>query len=170
MGDVLFGTTLPASFFGRFAQSKAVGYDVGSPGIGTTAPGFPLASSAGGTTSLPAWKGKTVLLYFQEGLTCQPCWAARETTLLTQADCARCAHAKEVLAEVGADRPLTITEIDLGSDEGRRLAVEAGVFFAPGVLLDGRPFGSGRLSERRLRRALNSAEPSASRTSDRSSP
>lgn len=90
-------------------------------------------------------------------------------TLLTQADCTLCEHAKEVLAKVGADHPLTITEIDLGSDEGRRLAVEAGVFFAPGVLLDNRPFGYGRLSERRLRHALTSAAPSNPRTSDRSS-
>ncbi|MFD3928305.1 glutaredoxin family protein [Streptomyces sp. NPDC058614] len=86
-------------------------------------------------------------------------------TLLTQADCALCVHAKEVLAKVGADHPLTVTEIDLGSDEGRRLAVEAGVFFAPGILLDDRPFGYGRLSERRLRRALNSSEPSTPRSS-----
>jgi peroxiredoxin Q/BCP len=60
--------------FDRSEHSKAAGYDVGSPGIGQTAPGFSLASSAGGATSLSAFKGKTVLLYFQEGLTCQPCW------------------------------------------------------------------------------------------------
>jgi glutaredoxin len=90
-------------------------------------------------------------------------------TLLTQSDCTLCEHAKEVLAKVGADHPLTVTEVDLGSDEGRRLAVEAGVFFAPGVLLDNRPFGFGRLSERRLRRALTSAEASAPAAPDRSS-
>jgi len=75
-------------------------------------------------------------------------------TLLTQTDCAFCEHAKEVLERVGADHPLTVTEIDLASDEGRRLAVETGVLFAPGVLLDGRPFAYGRLSERKLRKAL----------------
>jgi hypothetical protein len=37
---------------------------------------------------------------------------------------------------------------------GRDLGARAGVLFAPGVLLDGRPFGYGRLSERKLRRAL----------------
>jgi hypothetical protein len=36
----------------------------------------------------------------------------------------------------------------------RALATSAGVLFAPGLLVDGRPFGYGRLSERRLRRAL----------------
>jgi hypothetical protein len=76
-------------------------------------------------------------------------------TLLTQTDCALCEHAKGVLARVGADHPLEITEIDLASEDGRALAAGAGVPFAPGVLVDGRPFGYGRLSERRLRRALS---------------
>ncbi|MHB9858153.1 glutaredoxin family protein [Streptomyces sp. YIM S03343] len=78
----------------------------------------------------------------------------RSVTLLTQADCPLCDHAKEVLARVGADHPLTVTEIGLASEEGQRLAAGAGFFFAPGILLDGRPFGYGRLSERRLRRTL----------------
>ncbi|MGI5139338.1 MULTISPECIES: peroxiredoxin family protein [unclassified Streptomyces] len=61
--------------FHRSEQSSTgSGYEVGSPGIGKTAPGFSLASSTGQTTSLAVYKGKTVLLYFQEGLTCQPCW------------------------------------------------------------------------------------------------
>ena len=75
-------------------------------------------------------------------------------TLLTQADCALCEHAMGVLARVGADHPLEITEIDLASGPGRAVAARAGVLFAPGLLVDGRPFGYGRLSERRLRRAL----------------
>ncbi|NUP53998.1 MAG: peroxiredoxin family protein [Catenulispora sp.] len=48
-------------------------YQVGSPGIGQQAPDFALAGT-GGTVSLSGLRGKTVLLYFQEGLTCQPCW------------------------------------------------------------------------------------------------
>ncbi|EGX61038.1 MULTISPECIES: peroxiredoxin [Streptomyces] len=60
--------------FNKSEQPSATGYEVGSPGIGQTAPGFSLASSGGGNASLAALKGKTVLLYFQEGLTCQPCW------------------------------------------------------------------------------------------------
>ena len=80
-------------------------------------------------------------------------------TLLTQADCALCEHAKGVLARVGQDHPLEVTEIGLGSDQGRALAERAGVVFAPGVLVDGRPFGYGRLSERRLRRALGRMAP-----------
>jgi len=75
-------------------------------------------------------------------------------TLLTQADGTLCEHAKQVRARVGADHPLEITEIDLASEQGRTLAAQAGVLFAPGVLVDGRPFGHGRLSERKLRRTL----------------
>ena len=79
---------------------------------------------------------------------------AVEVTLLTQGDCAFCEHAKAVLARLGGEFPLTVTEIDLGTPEGQRLAVEHGVLFAPGLLLDGQGFGYGRISERKLRRAL----------------
>jgi len=86
-------------------------------------------------------------------------------TLLTQADCALCEHAKGVLARVGADHPLEVTEIDLASEHGRALASRAGVLFAPGLLVAGRPFGYGRLSERRLRRALGQMQTPAGRLS-----
>lgn len=76
-------------------------------------------------------------------------------TLLTQRACTYCEHAKEVLARVGQDFDLEIDEISLESDEGRSLATRHGVMFAPGVLLDGRPFGYGRLSERKLRKELD---------------
>jgi len=75
-------------------------------------------------------------------------------TLLTQADCAYCEHAKEVLARVGAEHPLTVEEIRLETPEGRELAVGHGMLFAPGILLDGQPFGYGRLSEKKLRKEL----------------
>jgi glutaredoxin len=77
-----------------------------------------------------------------------------EITLLTQQDCGYCEHAKRVLARVGEDHPIEVTEIDIRGDEGRALAARAGVMFAPGLLVGGRPFGHGRISERRLRRTL----------------
>ncbi len=49
-------------------------YDVGTPGVGEVAPGFALQSATGGTVSLSDYRGRSVLLYFQEGLMCQPCW------------------------------------------------------------------------------------------------
>jgi peroxiredoxin Q/BCP len=49
-------------------------YDVGTPGIGRAAPAFTLTASTGKQVGLKDFRGKNVLLYFQEGLTCQPCW------------------------------------------------------------------------------------------------
>jgi len=47
---------------------------VGVPGPGEDAPAIVLPASTGGNFDLAAQRGKWVLLYFQEGLTCQPCW------------------------------------------------------------------------------------------------
>lgn len=50
-------------------------YAVGKPGPGNLAPSLRLPSTRGGTFDLASYRGKQqVLLYFQEGLTCQPCW------------------------------------------------------------------------------------------------
>ena len=78
-----------------------------------------------------------------------------QITLLTQPSCGMCELAKGILARLADEYPLSVTEVDLRSDEGKRLAAEAGVLFAPGVLVDGQPFSYGRLSERKLRRALD---------------
>lgn len=75
-------------------------------------------------------------------------------TLLTQDDCALCDHAKDVVRRVQQDQPVELEEIRLDTDRGRALAEEHLVLFAPGILLNGRAFGHGRLSERKLRRAL----------------
>jgi peroxiredoxin len=58
------------------ASSEGGGYafQVGAPGPGQEAPTFILQSSAGGKYDLASSRGKSVLLYFQEGITCQPCW------------------------------------------------------------------------------------------------
>jgi len=82
-------------------------------------------------------------------------------TLLTAPDCALCEHAKTVLTLVGAEHPLRVEEIALDTEQGAQLATRAGVLFAPGILLDGRPFTFGRLSERALRRALIRRTPTA---------
>ena len=75
-------------------------------------------------------------------------------TLLTQEDCHLCEQAKEVLARVAADHVMEIEVISLASNTGQTLARKAGFMFAPGVLVDGVPFGFGRLSERKLRKTL----------------
>lgn len=75
-------------------------------------------------------------------------------TLLVQDNCALCEQAKGVLARVAADVPLRVQELDLASEEGRRLAQKGGVMFAPGIFVDDQMFGFGRLSEKKLRRTL----------------
>jgi peroxiredoxin Q/BCP len=49
-------------------------FQVGNPGPGAQAPEIALPATDGSTFDLAAHHGNTVLLYFQEGLTCQPCW------------------------------------------------------------------------------------------------
>lgn len=74
-------------------------YQVGAPGIGATAPNFSLTATSGQTVNLSAYRGKTVLLYFHEGLGCQPCWdQIRDLTSNLAA-----------LKAAGADELVTIT-------------------------------------------------------------
>lgn len=75
-------------------------------------------------------------------------------TLLTREDCSLCEHAKDVVRRLQQDQPLTLEEVHLDSERGRALAEQHDVLFAPGILLNGAAFGHGRLSERKLRRAL----------------
>lgn len=49
-------------------------YAVGNPGPGEQAPPLRLPSASGGTFDLGEMEGERVLLYFQEGIMCQPCW------------------------------------------------------------------------------------------------
>ncbi|HTE85091.1 MAG TPA: peroxiredoxin family protein [Dehalococcoidia bacterium] len=49
-------------------------YQVGRPGPGEAAPPVHLTSTDGGTFDLASLRGQTVLLYFQEGVMCEPCW------------------------------------------------------------------------------------------------
>lgn len=71
LGVIFFrstGTSTGNSLAGQYA------FQVGNPGPGAQAPEFTLSATNGSTFDLAAQQGKTVLLYFQEGLTCQPCW------------------------------------------------------------------------------------------------
>lgn len=77
-----------------------------------------------------------------------------EILLLTKGDCHFCDQAKDVLARLAGEYELEVREVALDSEEGRRLALEAGAPFPPVIFVDGRSFSFGRLSERRLRKAL----------------
>jgi hypothetical protein len=75
--------------------------------------------------------------------------------LLTQEQCGYCEQAKEILGRLSREYWLSVSMLDMGSPEGQRLALEGGLLFPPGVLIDGEPFSYGRLSERKLRRELD---------------
>lgn len=77
-----------------------------------------------------------------------------DITLLTQPLCAFCDQAKEILSRLTTDYPLNVHEIRLDTEEGRKLAIQHAVMFAPGVLIDGQLFSYGRLSEKKLRLQL----------------
>jgi peroxiredoxin len=71
----------------------------GKPGAGSLAPGFTLASSQGRQVSLADYRGRSVLLYFQEGLSCQPCWD----------QIGDLEHHQSALAAAGIDAVVSIT-------------------------------------------------------------
>jgi len=74
-----------------------------------------------------------------------------DITLLTQPSCIFCDQAKEILSRLTADYILNVHEIRLDTEEGRKLAIQHAVMFAPGVLVDGKLFSYGRLSEKKLK-------------------
>ncbi|MDT7762036.1 MAG: hypothetical protein QOC63_1456 [Mycobacterium sp.] len=59
---------------GAVAGGSGFTHVAGQPGAGRAAPTFTLTSCTGGQVSLTDFRGRNVLLYFQEGLSCQPCW------------------------------------------------------------------------------------------------
>jgi len=74
LGVIFFLNNRGGSTAGGTGQAGQYAFQVGRPGPGEMALAIQLPSTAGGTFDLASQRGKTVLLYFQEGLTCQPCW------------------------------------------------------------------------------------------------
>lgn len=124
---VLFGVYHTASRSGDDRGPAGDRYAVGSPGIGALAPRFALPNATapagpGGkppTVRLSDYRGKTVLLYFQEGLGCQPCWNQIRDLQNTPS----------TLASLGVDQLVTITSgpVDLVGQKMRddRLTIPA---------------------------------------------
>lgn len=77
-----------------------------------------------------------------------------EVVLLTKEDCHFCEQAKEVLTRLRGEYNLRVREVTLESKEGQSLAQQSAAPFPPVVFLNGETFSYGRLSERRLRKAL----------------
>ena len=77
-----------------------------------------------------------------------------DITLLTQPSCHFCDQAKAILSRLAMGFAINVHEVELSTEEGRNLAIQHGVMFAPGILLDGKLFSYGRLSEKKLRLQL----------------
>ena len=75
--------------------------------------------------------------------------------LLTQEHCGFCEQAQDILQRLSHEYWLSVSTLEMGSPKGQRLALQGGLFFPPGILIDGKPFSYGRLSERKLRRELD---------------
>ena len=72
---VIVGVLVYASSNGSGGQeSSRYPYSVGQPGPGAQAPPIQLSATDGSRFDIAAWRGKTVLLYFEEGVGCEPCW------------------------------------------------------------------------------------------------
>ncbi len=74
LAGIFYASHRGSSQGGGTAGAGKYKYQVGDPGPGQKAPPVRLPSVSGGTFDLEAEGGKTVLLYFQEGVGCQPCW------------------------------------------------------------------------------------------------
>jgi glutaredoxin len=81
--------------------------------------------------------------------------SAVRVTLFTAPHCHLCEQAKEVLDRVGADYDIEVETLSEESEWGQALMLEHLIAFPPGVLVDGKAFSYGRLSERKLRRELD---------------
>lgn len=101
---ILFGIYASSGGGGGGGTGAAGRFEVGSPSQGR-APAIKLASTKGGTFDLAAERGKTVLLYFQEGVGCQPCWnQIRDLE-----------KSKDKLSALGIDELVSITGNDLSA-------------------------------------------------------
>lgn len=77
LGVVALGTIFYLSNSGASKGTGDAGeyeFVVGNPSPGEKAPPLQLPSTDGGMFDLASERGQSVLLYFQEGIMCQPCW------------------------------------------------------------------------------------------------
>lgn len=132
----------------RSGEAGKYPYQVGKPGPGQPAPPFQLPFTGGGTYNFAAQRGNMVLLYFQEGVGCQPCWDQLKDIQL----------ARNQFQSVGVDEIVTITTSPMDAlkqkvaDEGIALPVlydadatvskeyQANLYGMMGTSMDGHTF------------------------------
>jgi glutaredoxin len=80
--------------------------------------------------------------------------ASIEVVLVANPGCHYCDDARRILDEIGEEMPLRVRTVPLSSAEGRVLVVRHRVPFPPILVVNGRFFGYGRISRRKLERHL----------------
>ncbi|GMQ93815.1 MAG: hypothetical protein BMS9Abin12_1295 [Acidimicrobiia bacterium] len=83
------------------------------------------------------------------------CRKAVEVVVVTAPRCHFCDDVSELLASLSGAYPLTVREVKLESDEGTAIATRFRVPFPPVLLIEGTYFGHGRISRRKLTKALD---------------
>lgn len=79
-------------------SASGIPFEVGEPSSGP-APSLQLPVAGGGEVDLSTYAGRSVLLYFQEGLMCQACWTQLADLEAARAD----------LTALGVDELVTVT-------------------------------------------------------------
>ncbi len=82
-----------------------------------------------------------------------------EVVLVTASRCHFCTDAGKLLDDLGGRYPLAVREVELESDEGVAIVTRFRVPFPPVLLLNGAYFGHGRISRRKLTKALDEIGP-----------
>jgi peroxiredoxin len=106
--------------------SSQLPYAVAQPAIGAVAAEFNLPSTAGGSVDLKSLRGKTVLLYFHEGISCESCWTQMQEIQTSMSQ----------VHSAGIEQVLTITTNTLPqlqqkvADEGLTMPVLADTDFS----------------------------------------
>lgn len=77
-----------------------------------------------------------------------------EVVVVSSPSCHLCDDARAALADLAAEFPLSVREVEIRSPEGARIVERYRPAMPPVVLVDGRLFSAGRLPRRKLRRYL----------------
>ena len=82
---------------------------------------------------------------------------ATNIRVVTKEGCPPCRYVKRVLQDLQREIPgLSVEEVDFGSAEGMKLAVEHQVLYPPAVFMGGALLLKGKIHENALREAIHS--------------
>jgi peroxiredoxin len=138
---VLAVLVLGGIFYANSTSGSSLGgayhYDVASPGVGAVAPPIRLQATNGSSFDLASLRGQSVLLFFQEGIGCEPCWTQMQDMQKTMSQ----------FRALGISRVAMITTDDKGAlrqkvaDEGITVPVLSDPGFSVSVKYHANQYG-----------------------------